>query len=158
MRREHERSAILLIHFCKNMLLIALIVFATNEHTTFDSTQNFWTRTKRFKAGLKFTFVGPWEFQVSICDFKRQSFFFFFLSEIFTWREQERRKMSLMIPSTHLLLIALIVGATNERTTIDNSWNLWMQFRQLVRFVSKLWLPMQIQQLASLFLWAFVGL
>lgn len=63
-----------------------------------------------------------------------------------------------MIPSTHLLLIALIVGATNERTTIDNSRNLWMQFRQLVRFISKLWLPMQIQQLASLFLWAFVGL
>lgn len=86
------------------------------------------------------------------------SFFFFFPPEIFPWGEQEWKDISLMIPSTHLLLIALIVGATNERTTIDNSRNLWMQFRQLVRFISKLWLPMQIQQLASLFLWAFVGL
>lgn len=29
-----------------------------------------------------------------------------------------------MIPGTLTLLIALIVGATNERTTIDNSLNL----------------------------------
>lgn len=35
-----------------------------------------------------------------------------------------RGDISLMILRTHLLLIALIVGATNERTTIDNSQNL----------------------------------
>lgn len=59
-------------------------------------------------------------------------------SHLSMWLQKDsRRDISLMIPRTHLLLIALIVGATNERTTIDNSQNLWMQFQQLVRFVFK---------------------
>lgn len=48
MRREQKRSAILLINFCKNMLLIALIVIATNECTTIDNTQNFWMQFCQF--------------------------------------------------------------------------------------------------------------
>lgn len=131
LREQDAPSAILLMILGTNMLLIELIVVATNECTTFDYTPNFWLQICQFNylkknepsPEPKDPKAGLW----ALGNFTSQ----------YVASKDNRRDISLMIPRTHLLLIALIVGATNERTTVDNSRNLWMKFQQLVRFVFK---------------------